>query len=239
VALLGRNDLDAVGESDTSDHLRQLICAFQSAAGSGRRVDHFEHHQPAGLRRQRSLGSCAAPWHALDRIGGSQVDPVLRKEVIERSRSSRSLFKQSTARAYLAPYFSAKAWSASSATARLGAIAMSCRAFFMPLCAELGTLLSTLTVLRCQRRRRRAPWKTSPSAFQKPRGKRLIIPRRKQNNNVKHQNCGRPACRGNWGRWLQQVGRKTYHECGNCRCDRELSKDCPILQSYDRNAHHL
>jgi hypothetical protein len=88
VALLGRNDLDAVGESDTSDDLRQLICAFQSTPGSGRRIDQFEHHQPGGLRRQRSLGPHrSVPHrgeHALDRIGGPQVDPVLGREVAER-----------------------------------------------------------------------------------------------------------------------------------------------------------
>ena len=33
MALLGRNDIDAVVESDTGDDLRQLICSFRSAPG--------------------------------------------------------------------------------------------------------------------------------------------------------------------------------------------------------------
>jgi hypothetical protein len=33
VTLRGRDDLDAVGKSDTGDDLRQLICSFESAPG--------------------------------------------------------------------------------------------------------------------------------------------------------------------------------------------------------------
>ncbi len=73
MALLGRNDLDAVGESDTGDDLRQLICSFQSAPGFGRSIDELEHHQLRGLRRQRSFGpNRPVPHrreHAFDRIG--------------------------------------------------------------------------------------------------------------------------------------------------------------------------
>lgn len=74
------------------------------------------------------------------------MDPVLSRKVIERQQILASLTRQSTPRAYLAPYFLAETSSASSAAARLGVIEMSCSAFFVPLCTELGTLLSTLTV---------------------------------------------------------------------------------------------
>ena len=42
------DDLDAVVESDTCNHLRQLICAFEPPPGF-RCGDHqLEHHQPGG-----------------------------------------------------------------------------------------------------------------------------------------------------------------------------------------------
>jgi hypothetical protein len=42
------DDLDAVAESDTCNHLRQLICTFEPPPGF-RCSDHqFEHHQPGG-----------------------------------------------------------------------------------------------------------------------------------------------------------------------------------------------
>jgi hypothetical protein len=46
--LLGRDDLDAVGKSDTGDDLRQLICSFESAPGFRGGADELEHHQFCG-----------------------------------------------------------------------------------------------------------------------------------------------------------------------------------------------
>ena len=43
VTLLGRDDLDAVGKSDTGDDLRQLICSL-SAPGFRGGADELEHH---------------------------------------------------------------------------------------------------------------------------------------------------------------------------------------------------
>ena len=93
--MLGLDDLDAVGESDTGDDLRQLICAFQSTPGFRGRVDELtacrrnirapNSIRPAPLRKDCSLdivSSCSRRrcpdkhegWH---RPGSSEAaDPA-------------------------------------------------------------------------------------------------------------------------------------------------------------------
>jgi hypothetical protein len=88
VALLGRDDLDAVGKSDTRDDLRQLICSFESAPGFRGGADELEHHQFCGLRQQGSFrpDRPVSHEHALERISGPQMDPMLGREVIKRQQ---------------------------------------------------------------------------------------------------------------------------------------------------------
>ncbi|MCP1838606.1 hypothetical protein ACVIHI_000031 [Bradyrhizobium sp. USDA 4524] len=82
MAFVGRNDLDDMSESDTGDDLRRLICTFQSTPGT-------LLEDP--LCRQRAHGPnhpvLHGGKHALDRIGGPQMDPVLGREVVERQQN--------------------------------------------------------------------------------------------------------------------------------------------------------
>ena len=75
------DDLDAVLEFDASDDFRQLVFALQSAPCFGGRRDELEDHELGGSGRQRSFrphGSVPHRGeHALDRVRGTQVVPVL------------------------------------------------------------------------------------------------------------------------------------------------------------------
>src|SRR5215208_2999854 len=85
--VMASKDLDAVLESDTGDHLRQLIFAHQPAPGFCGRHDELEHHQPGGGRGQRSLRAYRAMpdcgKYTFDRVCRAQMDPVLGRPVIE------------------------------------------------------------------------------------------------------------------------------------------------------------
>jgi len=81
------DDLDTILEFDASDDLRQLVFALQAAPGFGGGVDELEDHELGGPRRQRSFrphGSMThGGEHALDRVRGAQVIPVLGGKIEE------------------------------------------------------------------------------------------------------------------------------------------------------------
>lgn len=81
-------DLDAVGESDTSDDLGQLILALKTAPGFGGGFDELEDHDPGRVPGQRPLCAHRPVPHggedAFDRVRGSEMIPVLGGEVEER-----------------------------------------------------------------------------------------------------------------------------------------------------------
>src|SRR5919206_2796077 len=80
-------DLDAVAEPDTLDDLRQLVLALQATPCLGSGHDELEDHQAGSVLRQRAFAPDRpvpdGGKHALDGVGGSQVVPVLRREVVE------------------------------------------------------------------------------------------------------------------------------------------------------------
>ena len=117
---------DTVGEFDALDDAGQLICTVQLAPRLRGRPDQREDHQLRGLLRQGTLGAHRAMAdrgeHALDRVRGAQVVPVLGREIVRRaSKVSVSLVRQVTARAYLTPYFCLKVSMAASAAALVSA----------------------------------------------------------------------------------------------------------------------
>merc|ERR1712078_469773 len=86
-AAFGIDRGDAVGEFDTFDDAGQLVPAVQLAPGLRSRADQSEHHEPGGLLRERALGPDGAMpdgrEHALYRVRGSHMLPLLGGEVIE------------------------------------------------------------------------------------------------------------------------------------------------------------
>ena len=87
--MLASRDGDAVGEHDALDDQRQLIFTFQAPPAFRRGHDELEDHEAGGRVRQRALGpDGSVPHrreHALDRVRGSQVFPVLRYQVASAS----------------------------------------------------------------------------------------------------------------------------------------------------------
>jgi hypothetical protein len=80
-------DLDAVGELYTLDQLRQLVVASEPMPVFLRGVGQLEDHGERGLVREAAFRSDGPMPHgregAFDRVGRSQVLPVLGGEVVE------------------------------------------------------------------------------------------------------------------------------------------------------------
>ena len=74
----------------TADDFRQLVLTLQSPPGRGRRDHQFEHHETRGVLRQRAFHADGAMphrrEHALDRVRGSQVVPMIGGKVEERQQ---------------------------------------------------------------------------------------------------------------------------------------------------------
>ena len=147
---------NSVFEFYTVDDFRQLVLTAQSPPGLRRRHHQFEHHETRGILRQRALHADGAMphrrEHALDRIRGSQMVPMIRGEVEERQQGRTILDQAFDGLVVFGRVFFGECRRRRFTAARFGDSQISRRSLCALGCIDFGSLSSTLSVLCSQHR---------------------------------------------------------------------------------------
>src|ERR1700674_2430832 len=99
------HDLNSVFEFHAEDHLRQCVVAVETAPAFLGSLGKLEDHGERGLVRKAAFGTHRAMADgcegAFNRVGCTQVLPVLGREVMNRRQGLAILVRHSTAFSYL------------------------------------------------------------------------------------------------------------------------------------------